>query len=462
MQSLYTCVFNYYLMKKFLGITLLSFLASNLYAQTTIARDPEIEQMVREVSPDSLRSYIQTLVNFGTRNTLSTQPDKKRGIAAARQYVLSKFNRFALQSGGRLTAIIDTTTLQPDKQRVDTVLLLGNVVATLKGTDPNDDRIFLISGHLDNMRSSPTDRVGDAPGANDDGSGTAAVLECARIMSRHNFPATIIFMTVSGEEQGLLGSNFMAAKSRKNNLNIEAVLNNDIMGSNNSSETGIINNTQVRVFSEGLPAFETEKNAKRIRQLGLENDGKSRQLARYVKEIGERYIDNLEIKMVYRSDRFLRSGDHIPFNENGYTAVRITEVNENYQRQHQNVRNENGIQYGDLIDFIDFEYLRKNTGMNLSTLANLAKAPAMPQEVKIEIKKLDNTSSLTWKKPATGNIKGYYLLVRETTSPVWQKKIFTTVEEIVLPFSKDNYLFAVQSVNDTGNESLPVVPGIGR
>ncbi len=449
-------------MKKILALTLISLFSSNIFAQTTIARDPEIEQMVREVSPDSLRSYIQTLVNFGTRNTLSTQTDKKRGIGAARLYVLSKFNQFALQSGGRLTAIIDTTTLQPDKQRVDTVLLLGNVVATLKGTDPNDDRIFLISGHLDNMRSSPTDRIDDAPGANDDGSGSAAVLECARIMSRHSFPATIIFMTVSGEEQGLLGSNFMATKSRKNNLNIEAVLNNDIMGSSNSSETGIINNTQVRVFSEGLPAFETEKNAKRIRQLGLENDGKSRQLARYVKEIGERYVDNLEIKMVYRSDRFLRSGDHISFNENGYTAVRITEMNENYQRQHQDVRKENGIQYGDLIDYIDFEYLRKNAGMNLSTLANLAKAPAMPQEVKIEIKKLGNTSSLTWKKPATGNTKGYFLLVRETTSPVWQKKIFTTAEEMVLPFSKDNYLFAVQAVNDAGNESLPVVPGIGR
>lgn len=449
-------------MKKVFGVLLLILLSKFDYAQTTMVRDPEIEQMVKEVSPDSLRSYIQTLVNFGTRNTLSIQSDKKRGIGAARAYVLSKFNEFAMQSGGRLTAIIDTTTLRPDGNRIDTTVLLGNVVATLKGTDPNDHRIFLISGHLDNMRSSPTDRTGDAPGANDDGSGTAAVLECARIMSRHSFPATIIFMTVSGEEQGLLGSTFMAAKSRKNNLDIEAVLNNDIMGSNNSNETNIINNTQVRVFSEGLPAFETEKNAKRIRQLGLENDGRSRQLARYVKETGERYIDNLEIKLVYRSDRFLRGGDHIPFNENGYTAVRITEMNENFQRQHQDVRSENGIQYGDLAEHIDLEYLRKNTGMNLSVLANLAKAPAMPQELKIEIKKLGNTSSLTWAKPATGGFKGYYLLVRETTSPVWEKKIFTASESITVPFSKDNYLFAVQSVNETGNESLPVVPGIGR
>jgi Peptidase family M28 len=267
---------------------------------------------------------------------------------------------------------------------------------------------------------------------------------------------------MSGEEQGLLGSTYMATKARRENTNIEAVLNNDIMGSNNSSETNNINNNQVRVFSEGLSAYELEKNAKSIRQLGLENDGKSRQLARYVKEIGERYVDNLDIKMVYRNDRFLRGGDHTPFVENGFAAIRITEMNENYRHQHQDVRVENGIQYGDLIEFIDFEYLRKNTGMNLSTLANLAKAPSMPEEVKIDVKKLGNTSYLYWKKPKTGNVKGYYLLMRETTSAVWQKKIFTNSTEITVPYSKDNYFFAVQAVNENDNESLPVVPSVGR
>ncbi|MFN0083140.1 MAG: M20/M25/M40 family metallo-hydrolase [Ferruginibacter sp.] len=449
-------------MKKVIILLSVSIFALELQAQTTISRDPSIEQMVKEISPDSLRSYIQTMVNFGTRNTLSTQTEKKRGIGAARLYVLQKFNEFAAQSNGRLTALIDTTTLQPDKRRVDTTLLLGNVVATLTGTDPTDKRIFIISGHLDNMRTNVMDRTGDAPGANDDASGVAAVMECARIMSKRNFGATIIFMAVSGEEQGLLGSTFMATKARKENLNIEAVLNNDIMGSNNSNETNNINNTQVRVFSEGLPAYELDKNAKNIRQLGLENDGKSRQLARYVKETGERYVDNLDIKLIYRNDRFLRGGDHTPFVENGFTAVRITEMNENYTRQHQNVRVENGIQYGDLIEFIDFEYLRKNTGMNLSSLANLAKAPSMPEDVKIDVKKLGNSSFLYWKKPASGSVKGYYLLMRETTSAFWQKKIFTNNTEITVPYSKDNYFFAVQSVNETGNESLPVVPGVGR
>lgn len=444
-------------MKVVLSLIILC-IANTVSAQSIINRDPEIEKMVNEVSPDSLQSYINTLVAFGTRNTLSTQTDPKRGIGAARNWVLKKFNEFAKKSSGRLSAIIDTTTLQPNGKRVDVPLVLGNVIATLKGTDLNDKRIFIISGHLDNMRSNVMDRTGDAPGANDDGSGTSAVLECARIMSKHSFPATLIFVAVSGEEQGLLGSTYMAEKAKKENWNIEAVLNNDIMGSNNSNETNIIDNTRVRVFSEGLPAYETEKNAARIRALGLENDGKSRQLARYVKEIGERYVDHLEVIMIYRNDRFLRGGDHTPYVQNGFAAVRITEMNENYTRQHQDVRTENGIHYGDLPEHIDYEYLRKNTAMNLSNLANLAKAPAVPEEVKIEVKKLTNNTSLSWQPPKMGNVKGYYILIRETTSPVWQKKIFTTENKMILPYSKDNYFFAVQSVNETGNESLMVVP----
>ena len=434
----------------------------NLFAQTIVQRDPEIEQMVKEISSDSLKSYIKTLVAFGTRNTLSISINSKRGISAARNWVLQRFNEFAKQSNGRLTAIIDTTTLQPDKRRVDTLLLLGNVMATLKGTDPKDKRIFIISGHLDNMRTNVMDRINDAPGANDDGSGTAAVMECARIMSKHQFAATIIFVAVSGEEQGLLGSTYMSEKAKKENWNIEAVLNNDIMGSNNSNETNIIDNTKVRVFSEGLPAYETEKNAVNIRNLGLENDGKARQLARYIKEVGERYVDNLQVVLVYRNDRFLRGGDHTPYVQRGFAAVRITEMNENYTRQHQDVRIENGIQYGDLPEHIDYEYLRKNTGLNLSNLANLAKAPQMPDSVKMDVKKLTNSTYLYWQPPTVGKVKGYYILIRETTSPVWQKKFFTAVSEIRLPYSKDNYFFAVQSINETGNESLPVVPGIGR
>ncbi|MCW3074703.1 MAG: peptidase [Flaviaesturariibacter sp.] len=438
---------------------LLSFVAA---AQKTIIRDAEIESMVKEISADSLKSYINTMVTFGTRNTLSTTTDKKVGIGAAREWVVQKFKEFGKASNGRLTAYVDTTTLPADGRRVNVPTNLGNAMAILKGTDPTDDRIYLISGHLDSRVTDVMNAKSEAPGANDDGSGVAAVMECARIMSKHSFPATIIFVAVSGEEQGLLGATFLANNARAKNWNIDAVLNNDIMGSNNSNETNIIDNTRLRVFSEAFSVADTGRIAQNIRNLGLENDGRPRQLARYVKEVGERYMDNLEVVMIYRNDRFLRGGDHTPFVAKGYAAVRLTEMNENYNHQHQDLRTEKGIVYGDLPEFMDFEYLRKNTGVNLAVLANLAKAPAVPQEVKIETRNLTNTATLNWKAPKSGAVKGYYILMRETTSPVWQKKIFTAATTITLPYSKDNYFFAVQSVNATENESLPVVPTVGR
>ena len=434
----------------------------NSYSQQIIKKDAEIDAMVKEISVDSLSQNLNKLVGFGTRATLSNQSSSTKGIGAARAWILSRFNEYAKSSNGRLSAFIDTITYNADKRRVNRPIILGNVVATLKGTDPNDKRIFVISGHLDSRRSNDMDSVGDSPGANDDGSGTVAVMECARVMSKHSFPATLIFVTVSGEEQGLLGAYFMANKAKKENWKIEAVLNNDIMGSNNSNETNIVDNTRIRIFSEGLSVTDTGRVAMQIRNLGLENDGRSRQLARYVKEVGERYVENLEVMMIYRNDRFLRGGDHTAFVENGFAAVRITEMNENYTRQHQDIRVENGINYGDVIEHIDFEYLRKNTSMNLANLANLAKAPAVPDEVKIDVKKLTNSTYLYWKAPKTGSVKGYYILIRETTSPVWQKKIYTESLEMRLPYSKDNYFFAVQAVNETGNESLPVIPAVGR
>lgn len=445
-------------MRKFYLLLFIAFVILRSEAQVIIIKDPIIQEMIKEVSRDSLEFYVKKMASFGTRNTLSTQTNPNRGIGAARNWVLSRFNEFAKSSGNRLTAIIDTVTLQPDNRRVNRPIILGNVVATLKGTDPADDRIFIISGHLDNMRSNVMDSTGDAPGANDDASGVAAVIECARVMSKHSFPATIIFVAVSGEEQGLLGANFMAEKAKKEKWNIEAVLNNDIMGSNNSNETNIINNTKIRVFSESFSVQDTGRSALAIRNLGLENDGPARQLARYAKEIGERYIDNLEVIMIYRNDRFLRGGDHTPFVNRGFAAVRFCEMNENYYHQHQDVKKENGIQYGDLPEFMDFEYLRKNTCMNLANLANLAKSPSMPQEVKIETRRLTNFTNLSWQAPKSGKVKGYYILLRETTSPVWQKKYFTVDTRMDLPYSKDNYFFAVQSISEDGNESLPVIP----
>lgn len=449
-------------MKRFLLFFISFFTLQKSFAQTLIQRDPEIEQMVKEVSADSLKSYINKLVSFGTRSTLSSTTDKKKGIGAAREWVVQRFNEFAKSSKGRMIAYLDTTTIAADGRRIDVPINLANAMAVLKGTDPNDDRIYIISGHLDSRVTDVMNRTSDAPGANDDGSGVAAVMECARIMSKHSFQATIVFVAVSGEEQGLFGSAYLANEAKTKNWNVDAMLNNDIMGSNNSNETNIIDNTRLRVFSEGISVLDTGRALSIVRNLGLENDSRSRQLARYVKEIGERYVDNLEVVMIYRSDRFLRGGDHLPFLQKGYAAVRLTEMNENYDHQHQDLITDKGVVYGDLPGFMDFEYLRKNTGINLSALANLAKAPSVPQNVTIEVRNLTNTTTLNWKAPKNGKVKGYYVLMRETTSPVWQKKIFTNETTITLPYSKDNYFFAVQSVNETGNESLPVIPGIGR
>lgn len=437
-------------------ILLLSFYSS--FSQQIITRDPEIAALVSQVSKDSLQAYVNKLVSFGTRHTMSVTNDKKKGIGASRQWVLSKFQQFASQSEGRMTAVIDTWTLKADGKRVDKDQEIGNVMATLKGTDPSDNRIFIVSGHIDSRVTDVMNRTADAPGANDDGSGTAAVIELARILAKSKFSATIIFVAVSGEEQGLLGADHLAEKAMTEKWNIEAVLNNDIMGSNNSNETNIIDNTRLRVFSEGLPAFEMDKKAANIRQYGLENDGKARQLARYVKEVGERYVENLEVVMVYRNDRFLRGGDHTPFVTKGFAAVRFSEMNENFLHQHQDLRTEKGIEYGDFSKFMDFEYLRKNTCINLANLANLAKSPGMPREVLIEVSGLSNSTTLTWRAPEAGKPKGYYVLMRETYQPFWQKKFFTTELKMTLPYSKDNYFFAVQAVSESENESLPVIP----
>ncbi len=436
-------------------------------AQTTIVnRDPQITDLVGQLSADSLRSHINGLVSFGTRHTLSTTSDPKKGIGAARQWILGKFNQYAKQSGGRLTATIDKWTLPADGRRIDKPADMGNVMATLKGTDPADTRVFIVQGHMDSRVTNVMNRDADAPGANDDGSGTAAVIELCRVMSKSQFPATIVFVALTGEEQGLLGAEHLSERAVAEKWNLEAVLNNDIMGSNNSNETNIIDNTRLRVFSEGLPGNllkDTTNRISQIRQFGNENDGKARSLARYLKEVGERYVDNLEVVMVYRNDRYLRGGDHTPYVQRGFAAVRLTEMNENYNHQHQDLRTENAgtptpTEYGDYPKFMDFDYLRKNTAVNLATLANLAKAPTVPQKVTVDVRNLTNSTALYWQAPQVGKVKGYYVLMRETYWPFWQKKFFTTKLGMTLPYSKDNYYFAVQAVSEDGNESLPVLP----
>lgn len=426
------------------------------------SKDDEVKKYVSQVSEDSLKSYIGKLVGFETRHTLSTVDDPKHGIGAARNWVIEKFNDYAKNSGGRMEVYLQQEDLQPDGKRIDKAVSLANAVAFLKGTDPDDKRIFLIGGHLDSRVTDVMNRTSKAPGANDDGSGVSAVIESARILSKSSFPASIIFVAFSGEEQSLLGSKQLAEKIKKEGLQLEAVLNNDMIGNPKAGETGEVNTRILRVFSEGLPYKDLDKKAMAIRNLGFENDSESRQLARYIKEITEQYIKGLEIKLIYRNDRFLRGGDHTSFVNNGFPSVRLTEYYENYDHQHQDIRIENNKQYGDLPEFIDFKYLKKNVAANIAVLASLAKSTSKPEKVEMDVKELTNFTTLHWEKPKSGTPAGYYVLARETDSPVWQKKIFTTGLSIKVPLSKDNYIFAVQTISQSGNLNVPVIPGIAK
>lgn len=420
--------------------------------------DPEIKKMVSEVSSENMEAIVKKLVSFGTRHTLSDTKSSTRGIGAAQRWVKSEFDNYAKASNGRLTSEIDYFTIKADGRRIKNDSQLGNVMATLKGTDATDDRVLIISGHLDSRASDVMDSTIDAPGANDDASGVAAMMELARIMCKREFPFTIIFVAVVGEEQGLYGAKHLADKAKDQNWNVIAMINNDMIGNSLSSGTQLRDNTQVRVFSETIPYLETEAEAKIRKSTNRDNDSPSRQLARYIKMVTNQYVEQLDIKLIYRNDRFLRGGDHTPFSQNGFTAIRFCEMNENFDHQHQTVRKENGIQYGDLPEFMDFEYMKKVACSNLATLTNLAWSPKAPKNVGIEVKEVTNFSVLNWNKPEGKPIYGYNILIRETSSPIWEKSIFVKDTKAEIPYSKDNYFFAVQSVDELGHSSLPVFP----
>ena len=420
--------------------------------------DPEIKKMVSEISSENMEATVKKLVSFGTRHTLSDTKSSTRGIGAAQRWVKSEFDNYAKLSNGRLTSEIDYFTIKADGRRIKNDSQLGNVMATLKGTEATDDRVLIISGHLDSRATDVMDSIIDAPGANDDGSGVAAMMELAKIMCKREFPFTIIFVAVVGEEQGLYGAKHLADKAKDQNWNVIAMINNDMIGNSLSSGTQLRDNTQVRVFSETIPYLETEAEAKIRKSTNRDNDSPSRQLARYIKSVTNQYVEQLDIKLVYRNDRFLRGGDHTPFSQNGFTAVRFCEMNENFDHQHQTVRKENNIQYGDIPEFMDFEYMKKVACSNLATLSNLAWSPKAPKNVGIEVKEVTNFSVLNWNKPEGKPIYGYNILIRETSSPIWEKSIFVKDTKAEIPYSKDNYFFAVQSVDELGHSSLPVFP----
>ncbi|HEX8265412.1 MAG TPA: M28 family metallopeptidase [Pyrinomonadaceae bacterium] len=450
--------------KSFVAIVFIIFIllqTTSVVAQRANAEvskpNPEIRKIVAEINAKNVENTIRKLVSFGTRNTLSEQDNPTRGIGAARDYLFAEFQKISADCGNCLT-VEKQTFLQPKANRVPEPTNLTNVVATLRGTtDP--ERIYVVSGHYDSMCTSPTDAKCDAPGANDDASGTAAVVEMARVMSKRKFDATIIFMAVPGEEQGLLGATYFAEQAKQKGMNIEAMFTNDIIGGVTSYKNSPTRQT-VRVFAEGVPTNETEQEANTRRSVGGENDSASRQLGRFIKEMGDVYSPRFRVNVIYRRDRYGRGGDHIPFLERGFAAVRFTEPNEDYTHQHQNVRTENGVFYGDTPEFVDFGYVANVARVNAASLAALALAPAKPKNVGIVTGRLTNDTDLKWDANKDADLAGYEIVWRDTNQPFWtnSQSVGNVTNFTMKEMSKDNYFFGVRAVDNAGNKSPVVFP----
>ncbi|MDN4036697.1 M20/M25/M40 family metallo-hydrolase [Massilia sp. YIM B02443] len=426
--------------------------------QPDIAREQaQINKILSEISPQRIESHIKKLVSFGTRHTMSDTVSETRGIGAARRWIKAELERCG--AGTPLQVSYDSH-VAPVSARISKPTEIVNVVATLPGTQAaSKDRMYVVSGHYDSRASDVMDATSEAPGANDDASGTAAIMELACVMARYKFDATLVFMAVAAEEQGLIGARHWAEGARQKNWNVAGMFTNDIIGSSRADD-GHVDNKQVRLFAQSIPA--TKEMSDTVRQLvatGGENDSLSRQLARHTKEQGERYVKGFKVSVIQRHDRYLRGGDHMPFLEQGYAALRFTEPAEDFAHQHQDLRTENGKVYGDLIEFVDFDYVAKVAKVNAAAMATLALAPAAPQEVKLRTAGLTNDSTLVWKANAEPDLAGYRIVWRETTAANWQgSKWVGNVTEATLDLSKDNVFFGVQAVDKDGNVSVATYP----
>jgi hypothetical protein len=419
------------------------------------ADQPLLHAVARDVRPDALRETVARLVGFGTRHTLSDTRSDTRGIGAARRWVAARFAGIGKDCGGCLEIRLPADTVTG--KRVPTPTEVVNVIAVQRGSgDPN--RVVLITAHLDSRASDPMDATSDAPGANDDASGVAAVLEAARVLSRHRFAGTIVYGALSGEEQGLLGGKILADYARAQGWQVVADLNNDIVGNSRGGD-GVRDAGTVRVFSEGTKAVETPEQADRRRYNGGELDSPSRNLARYLAGLAPRYVDGLRVRMVYRTDRYGRGGDQVEFLKAGYPAVRITESREDYTRQHQDLRTEDGVRYGDTLDGVDFDYLARVTRLNVVALAAMASAPAPPSGVAIE-GAVGYATTVKW--TAVPGAAGYRVWWRDTLAPEWQHstRVGGDATRVVLPgIVIDDWFFGVSAVSADGFESPVVFPG---
>ncbi len=446
-------------MCKFLFSLLLSGLFATAHAAQS-TKNPTIEKIVKEISAKNIEATIRKLVSFETRNSLSDTTSDTKGIGAARRWIKSELERCSAANGGRMKVEFDEH-LAPVSPRIPNPTPIVNVVATLPGEQAESrDRIYLVSGHYDSMRGSPLDADGFAPGANDDASGTAAVIELACVMSKYKFNATLVFMTVAGEEQGLLGSRFFAQAAKAKGLNFAGMITNDIIGNTKGSDGKVVKN-RVRLFAEGVaPMKEMSDEMLTLIRTGGENDSGPRQLARFIKQAAARHVPKMTVDIIYRRDRFLRGGDHSPFLDAGYAAVRFTEPNEDFRHQHQNVRIENGVQYGDLPEFVDFAYAADVARVNAAALASLANSPSAPREVQMENLFLENNTTFRWQANPEPNVTGYRVLWRDTTAPFWQhsEDFGNVTRTTVIGVSKDNVVFGVQAIDKSGNASVATFP----
>lgn len=419
--------------------------------------DPRIYDIISSASAERVEVDVRALAGFGTRNTFSDTLSATRGIGAARRWIKSEFDKISADCGGCLEVFFHKSVV-PASRRVPQETGIVNVVAIQRGTlYPN--RYVLMAGDIDSRASSGNDVETDAPGANDNATGMAGAMEAARLLTRYSFPTSIVYVGLSGEEQGLLGGRALAETALEDGWDIFAVLNNDMIG-NTVGDDGIMDNTTFRVFSEPNPWTDELSDYQRRRTRGGEVDGPSRQIARYVDRIADLYFPNLDAKMIYRLDRFGRGGHHRPFNDVGFPGVRIMETHESYIRQHQDIRVEDGIEYGDVVEWVDFDYTAKMTALNASVLASLAWAPPEPTGVRIGGSNRPS-AVLSWELSDDPNLAGYKIYWRDTTSPQWEhfrwagKTDTYTMENVII----DNFLFGVAAVAENGNESTVVFPG---
>ncbi len=424
-----------------------------------VKENTQITAALSEISSKNIEATIRTLVSFGTRHTLSDAQSDTRGIGVARRWIQSEFERYSKENGGRLEVTLDDFT-QPPGERNPQPVQVVNVVATLRGTQPESrDRIYVVSGHYDSRVTDVMNATADAPGANDDASGVAAVLEMARVMSKRNWDATLVFMAVAGEEQGLFGSTHWAKLAKEKNWNIAGMITNDIIGSSHADDGRVVKD-HVRLFAEGVPPLrEMSDPLRTLVRTGGENDSTARELARFIKPEAEKHVHGMTVDIIYRRDRYLRGGDHSPFLDAGFPAVRMTEPNEDFRHQHQDLRKENGVQLGDLAEFCDFDYIAQVTRANLTALGALALAPGVPANVEVETKELTNSTTLQWKANTEPDLAGYEIVWRDTTAPLWQHAVSVgNVTRFTVPVSKDNVVFGVRAIDKDGNKSPASYP----